>query len=58
VRTLTATVNSNGFSSVRTWRLNKFSETISYGGPIFNDSYKLYLQEGENIVLPVPTKLN
>jgi len=44
VRTLTATVNSNGFSSVRTWKLNQFSESISYGGPIFNNSYKLYLQ--------------
>jgi len=58
VKTLTASVNSNGFSSVRTWKLNQFSETISYGGPIFNNSYQLFFQEGDSIVLPVPTHLS
>jgi hypothetical protein len=36
VKKLTVTVNSNGFSSNRTWPINSFENTISYGKSIYD----------------------
>lgn len=58
VKKLTITVNSNGFSSVRTWLINNYSQNISYGGTIYSDNYKIYVKEGESFSLPLPCKLS
>ena len=58
MKKLTATVIHNGYSSIRNWKINNFDECISYGGHIFNNSYKIYLNEGEGFTFPVPCKLS
>jgi hypothetical protein len=54
VTSLTATATHNGYASSRTWKPQPYSEQVTYGGPVFNNSYKLYLTEGESLTLPVP----
>lgn len=44
VKKLMVSVTSNGFTSVRNWKINNFSDSVSYGGNIFNNSYNLYLK--------------
>ena len=57
VKKLTASITYNGFASVRNWKINNYEESVSFGGPIFNNSYKLFLKEGEGINLPLPCQL-
>ena len=58
MKKLTAAVTHNGFASNRTWRLNDFAQSISYGGHIFGNGCKLYLNEGESLSLPLPCPLS
>lgn len=44
VKKLTVTVSYASYSTVRTWKINNYSQSISYGGPIFNNSYRLYFK--------------
>lgn len=58
VKKLMVSVTSNGYTSVRNWPINNYNEIVSYGGSIFNNSFKFYLREGEGINLPLPFKLS
>ena len=44
VKKLTATVTHNNTASIRTWKINSYGDNVTYGGPIYNNSYKMYLK--------------
>jgi hypothetical protein len=56
---LTVQASHNSFTSVRTWRLNNFGDSISYGGNMYAyNTYKVYLKEDDDFTLPLPCQLD
>lgn len=55
---LTVKATQNSFTSVRTWQLNNYGDSISYGGNALTyNTYKVYLREGDDYALPLPCPL-
>lgn len=54
VRKMTANIEQNGQRISRSWRINDYFETVSYG----NCSTPLTLKAGETLSLPLPCCTN
>lgn len=57
VKSLVCIVKHNTFNSLRTWKINDYSQSISYGGFISNNSYQLFRTEGQSFSIPLPSSL-
>ena len=53
VNKLTATVNSHGYSSLRTWIINDYSRHVTFGSPLRGNKNPLHFKEGDTLSLPI-----
>lgn len=59
VTKLVVKITQNGLAFTRTWKLNNYSDNISYGSEIDRYSYyNIYLSKDQNLILPIPCQIN